>query len=560
MRVTRRGFLGGGLVLAGALTGLTLPSWSDPGVAAPAGTTLEQVLLPRSARRRFRTLMAFGGEPHRVRTDLGIEAAAGREDRRELVVGFAHLTDIHVVDAQSPLRFEYLDRYYSARHPHGRAYYRPHEMMSAAVADAMVRAVVEHRVGPVLGAPLGFALNTGDSADNAQHNEVRWAVDLLDGGRVNPDSGDPARWEGVAGGDPQSWDDHYWHPGGPPPGHPADLPTATRDFPTVPGLLDAVRAPFDAAGLGMAWYAALGNHDELVAGDIGTASRLSRIAVGDRKIFTAPHDLRMSARHAVASGTLEKVLRHPPRSSCVQAVTPDPHRRLLSRAEIVDEHFTTTGTPVGHGFTTRNREQHTAYYAFDRGMARFLVLDTVDPRRGPRGSLDRGQFDWLARQLRAARGRAVVIASHHTLATMTEPGHRGMRVLGPEVEALVLAHREVVAWVNGHQHRNKVWAHRRPAGGGFWEINTASHIDWPMQSRLVEIVDNRDGTLSIFATMLDHDGPVTSALPTRDTTGLAGLARELSANDWQERHAGRRGTRADRNVELLVGSPTRPHP
>jgi hypothetical protein len=113
-----------------------------------------------------------------------------------------------------------------------------------------------------------------------------------------------------------------------------------------------------------------------------------------------------------------------------------------------------------------------------------------------------------------------------------------------------------VAYVNGHSHRNQVWAHRREDGsGGFWEVNTAAHVDWPQQSRLVEVVDNRDGTLSIFATMLDHSGPTAYGGRTGDPLVLAGLARELSANDWQLREADLRGDVEDRNVELLVAAP-----
>ena len=66
----------------------------------------------------------------------------------------------------------------------------------------------------------------------------------------------------------------------------------------------------------------------------------------------------------------------------------------------------------------------------------------------------------------------------------------------------------VVGWLNGHTHLNQILAHRR-AGGGFWEITTASCIDFPQQQQVVELVDNRDGTLSIFTTVLDHASPVT---------------------------------------------------
>jgi hypothetical protein len=66
-------------------------------------------------------------------------------------------------------------------------------------------------------------------------------------------------------------------------------------------------------------------------------------------------------------------------------------------------------------------------------------------------------------------------------------------------------------------------------------------------------VDNQDGTLSIFATIIDHAGPLTGGIST--TTALAGLSRELSANDWQERTDARRGGVEDRNVELLIPAP-----
>jgi len=94
-------------------------------------------------------------------------------------------------------------------------------------------------------------------------------------------------------------------------------------------------------------------------------------------------------------------------------------------------------------------------------------------------------------------------------------------------------------------------------GGGFWEVNTAAHIDWPQQARIVEIVDNDNGTLSIFGTIIDHAAPVNPG-KTLDVATLASLSRELASNDWQRPTAtvdGRRGALEDRNVELLVPAP-----
>jgi hypothetical protein len=130
------------------------------------------------------------------------------------------------------------------------------------------------------------------------------------------------------------------------------------------------------------------------------------------------------------------------------------------------------------------------------------------------------------------------------------------RVLGPAVVELFLANPQVVAWVNGHTHQNQVWARRRADGtGGFWEINTASHIDFPQQARLIEIVDNQDATLSIFTTMVDHAGPAAYGGVVGNPVALAGLARELAMNDPQQRGSAQQGTPADRNTELLLPNP-----
>ena len=100
-------------------------------------------------------------------------------------------------------------------------------------------------------------------------------------------------------------------------------------------------------------------------------------------------------------------------------------------------------------------------------------------------------------------------------------------------------------------------------------MTTASHIDWPQQSRIVELIEDTDGAVSIACTVLDTAAPVTpenhegaqTVGPNADPLALAALSRELSANCWQTRDgvvsggAGAGGP-LDRNVILTV--PPRP--
>jgi metallophosphoesterase (TIGR03767 family) len=258
--------------------------------------------------------------------------------------------------------------------------------------------------------------------------------------------------------------------------------------------------------------------------------------------------------------TLEQVLGGLTVSPYAKPVSADANRRNLSRGETIDEHFKTTGLPSGHGFTEHNRETDTAYYYFDTGRFRFVVMDTVNPNGYADGSLDPAQFAWLKTIVETATGRAVVVFSHHTSETMTNPflatgGDPNPRVLGDEVTAYLLSQQRLIAWVNGHTHRNEIRAHKRSDGsGGFWEINTAAHIDYPQQSRLLEFTDNRDQTLSLFTTILDHAGPADYRGDLSSTVSLAALSRELSVNDPQAK-LDAAGTSADRNTELLVRKP-----
>jgi hypothetical protein len=137
------------------------------------------------------------------------------------------------------------------------------------------------------------------------------------------------------------------------------------------------------------------------------------------------------------------------------------------------------------------------------------------------------------------------------------PLHRGLSGRR-SVRDLFLKYPNVIAYVAGHTHANRVDLFRK-GRGGFWQINTASHIDWPQQSRLIEVMDNRDGTLSLFSTILDHAAPIATPPPGTDASGfrhdeLTSIGRVLAWNDPQN-DAGHLGRRRDRNLELVLQDP-----
>jgi metallophosphoesterase (TIGR03767 family) len=595
--VSRRRMLGLGAAAAGAVAAGSLlgsggadaaPTTAAPAAGkypiAPTGTTLARTLLhgTPSATSGYRHIVPGAGEKSHVRGEL-LDGATRRSATRTPLVAFCQLTDMHVVDAQSPLRVEFLDRFNdpgtaTASVSPFSAAYRPWEMLTAHVAEAMVQSVNKIAYGPVTGHPLDFTISTGDNSDNTQYNEVRWHINLLDGHqRIRPDSGDYTKWEGVGG--PTDLDTAYWHPDGTPPLGSIDHYRSKYGYPTVPGLLDACRAPFATTGLKTPWYSVFGNHDGLLSGNIPPNSILNAVATGSVKVTGLPDGVNAAAvLAALAAGdftTLEMLLSAGP----AKVVTPDSKRRSLSLAENVAQHFVTKGTPVGHGYTKQNVTDGTAYYTFTKGRMVGIVLDTVNPNGYDDGSIDETQRAWLVDQLRAHSSRRltpagtwlkergtdkiIVIFSHHTVATMENTLGTG-RVNGTTVASTLLQYPNVVAWVNGHTHVNSVTPHERPAGtavgGGFWEINTASHVDWPQQSRLIEIVDNGDRTISIFGTIIDHAAPTAWSKNPTTPLELAALSRELAVNDPQRDPEtattdGKRGTVTDRNVELLLRKP-----
>lgn len=576
--------------IAAVAVALTAAAGVSANGGSPAGTTTSYATIGGDPSAPYSRLGLLPGWKRVVRDDLAAPRR-GRLARRRSLLYFAQLTDFQLADEESPARAEALDVVNS---PFTSAW-RPQEALGPFTVDEVVRQVNRFDRSPIRNrarrrARLALTIATGDSADNQQVNETKWVVRLLEGGRLNPNSGveggacgalaaappgEAARYTGVQ-------DDHdvlesgrFYDP---------DRPSgAFAAFPRWPGLMDRAQRPFEAAGLRRPSYVAFGNHDGTVQGNIHALQALDDVARGCVKPLAA-----------TGISGLPALLTSPGRSI---VVPPDPQRRFADRPTYRALHATGRQDDA-HGFAYIDRTELAAsrgdasYYSFSprRGL-RLVSINTVaeGDRLSSTGNIDEPQFRWLARELKSAAGRdeLVIVFGHHPIGSLTNsapdenagscalravfgPGcdldPRSSRPLrmGADLERLLLEHPSVIAFVAGHTHENRIKAFRRAGGGGFWGIETASEIDWPIQSRLLEVMDNRDGTLSVFGTLIDHGArlrtpPRGAPAASFDSETLAAIGRELSYNDPQVGvEDGAEGRPQDRNVELLLPDPRTP--
>jgi len=467
---------------------------------------------------------------------------------------------------------------------------------------------------------MDFTIDTGDSTDNQQLNETLWVRTLLEGGSLNPNSGvdkatyshplcpnflvpgaaEAARYTGV-----QDYNDYvegvfpeFYDPNVPKGVHAA--------WPKYPGLMDRAQQAFTANGLKVPSYVAFGNHDALVQGNAAANAAFEQVATGCLKpigpVSNPENAAQVLAELLNPTNLLASLLTSPQNTIVVPG---DPNRRFVSKKQYKDV-FKAGKQKDGHGFGLIDPAQETAskgaagYYSWSPtpGM-RFIALDTVaeagtivtpSGQSTSDGNIDNPQFEWLRGQLQAATAanQLVVIFSHHAPESLVADvpdelappctvndshGHDvnpgcdlDPRLSFPihlEADAVNLLHEypNAIAWVAGHSHDNVVDAFPNPSGpGGFWSIRVAAEADWPQQSRLLQVFDNHDGTLSIFGTILDHVGQAAAPAPgtpasSMDFNDLASAARTMSFNDLQSGAPQGEGQPKDRNVELLIEDP-----
>lgn len=583
-------------------------------------TTLEQTIEGTGdPADGFQTLRLAGGEPRIVREELA-EAKPGRAKRRVSLLYAAQTTDWQLVDEESPSRVEFLDIAANPPFPNTvSAAWRPQEALGPYAVEQSIRQInefapaspVQHRGGRH--AAMDMVLMTGDQADNQQLNETEWVMTLLEGGRLDPNSGvdpaacppglapsgqtaDPELYAGV-----QDYDDYvegqqFYDP---------DQPAGPKysDWPTYPGLMDRAQIAFDAQGLDVPSYVVVGNHDGLAQGNQKAIAPFEQVGTGCVKPLAPVADLTEVA-DILDPAYLAGLAQTDPEQ--VMLVPPDPRRRYVDKPQYKGV-FLAGAQADGHGFGMVDEAELEAsngaasYYAWTpRPGLRMIGLDTLCEGGvvGPssNGNIDDPQFRWLEGELERAsdRDQLVIVLGHHPIRSLScdvpdetpppcttedphghdlnpgcdlDPRDSAPIHLGEDLTALFHRFPHVIAYVAGHTHENAISEFDRPDGGpgDFWGIETASLIDWPPQNRLLELMDNCDGTLSIFGTALDSSAPATAPQSGSEAEALTGadlgsISRTLSYNDPQAGAGSGEGEPLDRNVELLLNDPRRDPP
>jgi metallophosphoesterase (TIGR03768 family) len=396
------------------------------------------------------------------------------------LLNFFAITDIHISDKESPAQAIYFG--YKGGHPSA---YTASMLYTTQVLDAAVQTVnALHKKNSI-----DFGIALGDAINNAQYNELRWYIDVLDGKNINPDSG-------------------------------------IKDDP-VPGPNNDYQDEYKAAGLDkeIPWYQTIGNHDYLNMGSWPVDDYLQQAYIGEDilnigNVFTDPLggnsrgfymgsiDGRTPNGDIIGTGPVEDFAAPP------KVLAADPKRRPLSKKQWMSEFFNTTSNPVGHGFSQTNLDNEFASYSFEPKSnipIKVIVLDDTQKNDDfdvhEHGYLDKERYDWLISELDKGQNedKLMILATHIPINIIGVHAHSP--ISAKDLIAKLHNYPNLIMSIAGHRHRNTVTAFKSPDADrpelGFWLIETASLLHFPQQFRTFDIVRNSDNTVSIITTNID---------------------------------------------------------
>ena len=419
------------------------------------------------------------GVPWIDRTELAPDFQKGADGTRRSVTWFWAAADPQVIDEESPIRFEGFQ-----------ALFRPQGHLMTQTWEAHIRTAA--RIAGEAARPYDFAIIAGDLTDGSQKNELRWFIDALTGGAIDPDSG--------------------------------------LDDDPEPGPGNDYNDPFWSDGIGVRWFATLGNHDGLYNGGFGQLTE----EILDASVSGDVYDSGLFDNGFRDGATLGAELR------TAGPTPPDPDRRPLRHGELLQALHDAPalgGASPGHGISQDSVDAGEGWFSTlpVPGVPLRLVVVDTSYHTGPLGLGAGGfvsdtQHDWLKAELASATdaGELIIVMTHHR----SKDFALGSGATGEEFEETLRSTPNVVLHLTGHGHRNRLRlrladSEDEPGAStslaGYWEMMTASTLDFPIQSRIFELVDEGTGYLSIYVTNLDHNSPVGS---------LAHEARRLAAAKW----------------------------
>lgn len=472
----------------------------------------------------------------------------------ELIMRFVNVSDTHIIDdeASTVMNGSWLE-----------------SILEPAISNGAAQRLQEEYTDEVLNAleatinlcdsqqDLELMIATGDLTDNMTLNELRRYIDNLDGV-----SGADTAFEQYCG-----YKTH--DPNGKPKVGVGTLCTEemkqaaavftgklVADAPTTPPNVDSPAYQFtptrSALQIADTYVKSQEGGSHHIAPGLPERLRCSYAETGcDNTRLNIPHYAVFGNHDASVRGTLTM-------QRAFNAGTAAFGRYFLeSQREFINEWFKTEAAPgpVGHGFNyvppsrmTDQNDRNDGYYAFNggaNGQVRMIVINTIfdgvrseTHRNGQTGTdtggnvrgnevtpaaatseqgfMDQAQFEWLNSELAAAQAsnKPILVFSHHPDRSFSYAQYGSK--LPEELDRLLGSYPNVVAHIAGHTHENII----NPCSptdcklkgnnlsgiqNGFWRIETSSMIDFPQESRIIEIYKLPGGDFAIRSTMIQAD-------------------------------------------------------